>query len=602
MQGTDSVWASILMQLNKVRVDVEEKKDGSGIINIEYKIHSSHSQNTACEENCKVVDIAEHRRKHPDCFLYGPLLPACANLIQTRFNQLVVLLSSIMKSSRYFATVQFPCQKSSTSELVMLLWPDCLSELNKKIANNEKITKVDKENLCSFVDENFTASLDVSYISKTFEISPDSSQKIVELAKTHQYHAENIIPRKYPSNVTLLKEIPKVVFSDQLKMIETWEDLKETFANELDKLPHDAFLQTSHTTLDDFLLHMEQSEGFSLSEEEEYFQLKLSSYPIFYLEIDEMLQHLLHCSDFSKLSAIYHRAVAISSKTGVEIVLRRPCLRDCLTLQYSPMILLAAESTIELETIGTNHKQVANLVTQAEKSMPHELQQFVTDHTEVSVEEAIWLIDPKKKLIRRNTKPVYINTKENKKLKFKEAIISNLQNFTDIDDGIEFQLIKDVHDHYLERPGAEGTVLDQFLMNYKDENEEGEGQNDDKPWIVTSRDYPGPPERLPPVIVLNSGKKLTLRKVPRIISYPTPPEDTDDFVRHMVVLYHPHKSHDEVNVGIEELRRIFSAKDSDPKLDGKGKEMTKLETVRSILHPQLNQKLWGELFIENEND
>ena len=53
---------------------------------------------------------------------------------------------------------------------------------------------------------------------------------------------------------------------------------------------------------------------------------------------------------------------------------------------------------------------------------------------------------------------------------------------------------------------------------------------------------------------------------------------------------------------IKELKRIFFAKDCNPKLDGKGKEMTKLETVRSILHPQLNPKLWKELFNENDEE
>ena len=112
-----------------------------------------------------------------------------------------------------------------------------------------------------------------------------------------------------------------------------------------------------------------------------------------------MLQQLLQYSGFSKLCAIYHRAVTVSAKPGVEIVLKRPFLRDCYTLEYNPLILLAAESTVEMQTIGADQKEAASLVSQTEKIMPKELHEFAADHTEVSVEEAIWLIDPKKKLI-----------------------------------------------------------------------------------------------------------------------------------------------------------------------------------------------------------
>ena len=602
-QGTDWLWASILLQLNRVRVDVEERKDGNGMIDIKYKVHPDHNNATACEENCQIVDIADHRQKHPDFLLEGPLLPACVNLVQSRFHQLIALLSSIMKCPRYCATIQFPCQKSSTSELVMISWPDSLSEINKKVAHDDKLTTEDKDSLCSYVDDNFTASLDVTYISQAFNISIESSEKIVELAKSYQYHFGNIFPKKVPSNVTLMKEILGSGLSGQVTLVKTWEELQDTFNKELDKLPQEAFSTASQKTLDDFLQHLEQSEGYSLNEEDKFFQLKISSYPIFKVEKDKMLQQLLQYSGFSKLCAIYHRAVTVSAKPGVEIVLKRPFLRDCYTLEYNPLILLAAESTVEMQTIGADQKEAASLVSQTEKIMPKELHEFAADHTEVSVEEAIWLIDPKKKLIKRNIKPVYINTRENKKLKFRKADIPNpLLNFTDIDDGLEFQLVKDMHDAYLERPGAEGAVLDQFLMYYKDDNEEGEGVDEESPWIVTCQDYPEPPERMPAVIVLQSGKRFTLRKVPKVVSYPTPPEDTDDYVRQMVVLYHPHRSYDEVNVKIKELKRIFFAKDCNPKLDGKGKEMTKLETVRSILHPQLNPKLWKELFNENDEE
>ena len=151
-----------------------------------------------------------------------------------------------------------------------------------------------------------------------------------------------------------------------------------------------------------------------------------------------------------------------------------------------------------------------------------------------------------------------------------------------------------MHDFYLEARGIGECTLDQFLMWYKDKaNDEDETENqhnDNNPLVVTSLDYLGPPHRLPKDIVLQSGKLLTLRKTPTIVSYPTPEEGSEDYVRLNVALYHPHRSLDEIQLKRSDLMKIFAAKDVNPMKNGRGMELTKLETVRSVLHPQMNQK------------
>ena len=120
--------------------------------------------------------------------------------------------------------------------------------------------------------------------------------------------------------------------------------------------------------------------------------------------------------------------------------------------------------------------------------------------------------------------------------------------------------------------------------------------------MVTCKDYPGPPEKLKPEIVLNSGKRLRLRNIPKVLSYQTPEEETEDFIRLNVILYHPHRTYEEVTGNMDEMRELFLAKDNNPKRDGRNREMTKLETVRSELHPQSNQRLWRKLFGPSEED
>ena len=93
---------------------------------------------------------------------------------------------------------------------------------------------------------------------------------------------------------------------------------------------------------------------------------------------------------------------------------------------------------------------------------------------------------------------------------------------------------------------------------------------------------------------------MVLRKTPTIVSYPSPPQDSDEYVRVMVTLYHPHQSYEEVHQSMEKMREIFTAKDLIPKYNGRGVQLTKLETVRMLLHPHLNTRLWQELFEEEE--
>ena len=61
---------------------------------------------------------------------------------------------------------------------------------------------------------------------------------------------------------------------------------------------------------------------------------------------------------------------------------------------------------------------------------------FAADHLEFSFEEAILLIDPTKKMIQRNTKPIFVDTKREKKLNFIEPKqVDVFRMYKSIDDG-----------------------------------------------------------------------------------------------------------------------------------------------------------------------
>ena len=186
----------------------------------------------------------------------------------------------------------------------------------------------------------------------------------------------------------------------------------------------------------------------------------------------------------------------------------------------------------------------------------------------------------------------------------KPSFSDPLNNYINIEDGKELKIIQDMHDMYLERPGCDKATLDQFIMHYDDSAKDDEDietvSESELPMIVTSEESSDAPDRLPKTIVLTSGKRLSLRKSPKVLSFPTPEEDSDDYIRLMVTLFHPHRSYEEVQLNIEDMRKIFEEKDPSPRKNGKGMEMTKIETLMMLLHPYRNKAMWNKLFAVKE--
>ena len=67
-----------------------------------------------------------------------------------------------------------------------------------------------------------------------------------------------------------------------------------------------------------------------------YFELKFPGKPIF------------NKKELSDVSAIYHQYISITTEAKIEIVLKRPELRDRAITQFNPIFLLASKAKIEV--------------------------------------------------------------------------------------------------------------------------------------------------------------------------------------------------------------------------------------------------------------
>ena len=173
--------------------------------------------------------------------------------------------------------------------------------------------------------------------------------------------------------------------------------------------------------------------------------------------------------------------------------------------------------------------------------------------------------------------------------------------YKSIDDGKFYELLLDMHDLYLQRLGLLKMSFVQLVKNFNKGNaaeEENDVENlGDEICLVTCKDDQEDEQVfLPKVLTLESGMKLIRTPKERIICHTTPTMGSEEFIFLNVLLYHPHTSLDQIHLGIEDLTAIFQAKDQNPVRDGSGRSLTKLETVRSRLFPNLNQDLWVNFF------
>ena len=614
---TDAAWATLIMQLNHAFVEVRQSNPEDGLVKTEYKVHTNHREAGDCDNDCEIVDLAEyiHIKDFRESFLLYPYLPTSVACIHARYTQLISLIISTqdLKAPRHLSSIQFHNDKPN-AELVLAMWPTVFMKINKKIANKEKISSEEKEELIVVMDRNITSSTDEDYLSQTFDISKVLATKISNIAKEcqHHKHSGNKCPHcfeaEFPSNITIFKEPPinpghhDWSLIDASSMLRNFERLKCAFKDLLDELPDETFQNDSLTSLDDFLVQVETKDGFSLRKEGFYFHLKLPNLPAFNLCTDSILEQFIMIKKFTPLSAIYHRSISITTKQNLEIVFRRPQLKDAVTMSYNPIFLLAAGARTEIRLEGTNHSAVAKKLATSKVILPTEIVEFAADHLEFSFEEAIWLLDPTKKMIQRNTKPIFVDTKREKKLTFREPKqVDVFRMYKSIDDGKFYELLLDMHDLYLQRLGLLKMSFVQLVKNFNKGNaaeEENDVENlGDEICLVTCKDDQEDEQVfLPKVLTLESGMKLIRTPKERIICHTTPTMGSEEFIFLNVLLYHPHTSLDQIHLGIEDLTAIFQAKDQNPVRDGSGRSLTKLETVRSRLFPNLNQDLWVNFF------
>ena len=610
---TDTCLTTALMQMNSNHIEIQNITDEDGIKKVKYWVHPHPNRSDVCPYDCSLVmDVNTFAEKTfseagyvPDWVSTGPFLTSSVSYIRSQKTQLHKLLVKTFQPSRHFSSIQFK-NECSDAELVACMWPACLNDIQKKMARKEKLKEEDKTRLTEWFDSKVTASMKEDKINLLVNSNGDGKEA-ANLAKELQY---DINGSKYTlSNISMIKEKPTPPIGehwgpvDMMTMVDKYSQVETEFDRLLDNLSDDHFGCDSDLTLDSFLLDLQNSEDFFLERSPSFYKIKLPGSEPVKLIIDQVLLNIIETYNFCDLSAIYHRAISMTDDTNLEVVLKRSELRERFTAHYNPQLLLAAKAKTSVDLIIVNNDTKMRDLVCANNTMPEVLNEFSVDFSLVSMEKALWILNPLCKLIIRDSKPLYVSTSTKPTHNFREARVPSAQNYTNIADGKEYELSRSIYDMYLDRIGFEKLPFKQVLAYYdkagaQEQNEDEEQEIEEltaqeKIYVACSNDDNEFAEELPAVLLTKSGEKLLRRDKARIITHQTPVFGSEEFMFLNVVLYHPHSSEDEVNVQKKILKDIFDKKDLDPEKDGEGKVLSKIETVRGRVHPRLNPELWN---------
>ena len=157
-------------------------------------------------------------------------------------------------------------------------------------------------------------------------------------------------------------------------------------------------------------------------------------------------------------------------------------------------------------------------------------------------------------------------------------------------------MVKNLYDMYLDRFRFAKLTYKQLLHRYdkeaKEKGNEKEQEVDvddaEENLLITCRDDEGASEgQINKVIMTWTEYKLVLMKIGRVTMHKAPPLGSEESMFRKIVLYHPNSSEEEVKLEPEDIEELLSKIDENPMMDGEGKTLTKLDCMRTKMHPAL---------------
>ena len=588
----DTVWHQFLRTENKCCVTVEEINGKRS-----FTVHEEHNNDEPCLENCLKMSLEDYlvsRNLRKENLEEPHMSVLLAEHYERKFMRYTSYCRNLFDASEYQSVLHFPLQKEPY--LKMVVWPKTFKTINQKIATGLPLSGDDISSIQQAFGDISSTKLDI----KEFlgEFSDTESKDLEKLAKTEQYNKNTGF---MPSNFDLIS-LPPYPRSDitwelpeSINFTQTFIQLQEYFIMKVNSLDSEVFAEESSTTLDDVLRNWEAEPDFCFEMSMDDLRIKFQNRPELVCKVDKVLHQMLSES-MTKLSALYHRSLTISSSHEFFIhIPKRELLKKCRVVPYKPELLVISKSLCHVRIIGKNHRKVANSLVITEKAVNEELSPFKIDHEEVTlINTVFYLKGLSLKTLKRSNSSTFCNPLPSAANVF-QSVTTYLEgkHFTNLNDGSFWAFVPGLYNLYLDRKDNRELCFMQFAQYYekqtgKQESRQTQSQEDGEfsdIKVVTLSECSN--TCLPNSIETNQGRRLIKLNHKKIVCHNTNLTDGEEFMHLMVCFYFPHSQ----IVESESVSAIFQATSEEHNGE------RNLKVIEQKLFPEASRAVYENIFM-----
>ncbi len=481
----------------------------------------------------------------------GTYISSSENFLNSFIRNIVKSQSSPLEAREYHLEAKF--DNRGMIRIEGLIWPITMQQMNvlnidSKLTDDEK--NEIRYNYLNQVKSSISASTNQQYLEEQFNLTVSDAAVLRDLALKHQvHHCSDCSLCKNPP-LPLLETTfcvsPDEEHEDNIKVS---QDLLHMFQEKLKVLARDeVFEMSSSEWIENILNEVESSEII----EPNNWQIIFAGQE-FIFKIDGRLADLIQEYEDSPLMAIYIYAnTCVNWRSQNKIVYRRPEILDCFVKQFNPLILKAAQSTVNVKMIQSleewNNINWTPPETKVNSSVPF--------HDEVSFSEALILLDNNKLNIKTSSQVQFVYSSPHNKSLFKKIKEAKLNCFTETGEPRNlFERMEDCVSRYLHRINGKSLLLCEVATKYdyigEDKSQELFDVYKNKTDKIESSDEVCINDGSPlPLMILcdfgSYGQVLKKRRRPKVLRYSSYNMDSPEFKYSQVLLYQLVESKDDL--------------------------------------------------------
>ena len=511
-------------------------------------LFAGHDSSSACIEDCVTVTEDTYQgldESSPDVSTY---VSSVDSKVSSFLKNIIKSPASPFESQIYFLQVNF--NRKGEASLEGVIWPKKFQNINMSLIDDSFKFDVELEELVNLLKCYISTSSNKNSLKEQFSLCDQEAKHIEKLVKTNQLHlcedseCEKCIDPPLPSLEWIITKCP-----DEMENIYSSKKLLGALKSHLTSLPREDLLTMS--TLDwleqlwDEMESEVEDNVWIIEYDSEHYQFKLN----------HILNKLIVKYSDCPLLAAYHYALScVGNGQQNKIIVRRSHLRDMFTEPFFPFFLKAAKSPMSVTIISSYREWKAS--SYRVPDYENALKNGLSNHTSVSLSEAICLTDSNKLRIKSSTALEYVFTGPDAKTFFKKVREHNENCFVlagEDGGGVFYEYQETIVSRYFRRMNGKDLLLcelaafyeyvgrensDSKFQVYKDRLDKIEFSD-----VVSVRGN----EKLPELVLIENGDVLQMKKGPKILKHPEYPNDSFEFRHSQVLLFQQIERRDDMD-------------------------------------------------------